>query len=224
MISGNEIPSQSLTKKRAGILVVALCVLAGAMAGTLGLVPTVTPNSGGAASDGSGAATDVPTTSPNESAAASKNAAPAENPTSVSENRNEQVSDCDLIDIDGHNNTVSVDIGNNTTTGTNIQYHCGADNATILDHDLIDVDGTNNSVTVVVRVENGTVAFGKGGGAANSSGLNVALQCKGGTVGSCDAIDIDGHNNSVTFIMQSNSGRTVHEFNSSSSNLAQVGE
>lgn len=216
MIPGKETTSELVTRKRTAILAVALCVLVGTIAGTLVLSPVASSSGGSTAAGNSGAATDTPVTG-DASAGVSKDSATGGNSTNAS---TQQVSDCDLIDVDGHNNTIAVGMGNNTTAdGVDIQYHCGGDNAATVDHDLVDIDGNNNSVTVIVRAENNTIAFGEKGNVASnhSSGLHVALQCAGSTSADCDAIDIDGHNNSVTFIVQSNDGRTVHEFGSNSS-------
>jgi hypothetical protein len=222
-----ELTTQTMTKKRVAVMVVALCVVAGVTAGTLGLMPTG-QTSAGPASGGSGASADASaaagggSTTTGGSAAASDNAAGGD-ATNASDGSAKRVSDCDLIDIDGHNNTVSVNISNNTTgDGVTIQYHCGADNATTLDHDVIDVDGNNNSVTVVVRAENGTITFGEDGNAASSDGFHVALHCRGGTAADCDAVDIDGHNNSVTLIVRSDEGQTVHQFGSNSSDTTRT--
>ena len=161
-----------------------------------------------------GGATSMPTAVPNIQAAADSSAAAN---TSAG-----QVSDCDLVDIDGHNNTVSANITNNATVGdggVTIQYRCGT-NASALDHDLIDVDGNNNTVTVFVRAENATLDFGARGSAADSSGLHVGLNCGVGTPDDCDAVDIDGDNNLVTLIVQNDTDRAVHKFGANSSNVS----
>jgi hypothetical protein len=179
--------------KRITIVLVALCAFSGAAVGGAASVPVSAPDTQAAAGG---------------SAAANTSAG--------------QVSDCDLVDIDGHNNTVSANITNNATAGdggVTIQYRCGT-NASALDHDLIDVDGNNNTVTVFVRAENATLDFGARGSAADSNGLHVGLNCGVGTPDDCDGVDIDGDNNSVTLIVQNDTDRTVHEFGANSSNVS----
>lgn len=216
MIPREELSSKTLTRKRIGIVLVAFCVLAV----TVGLasVPMLAPG-GGTASGGSGPATDASVAAAGgsgtgNSVASSENASATEN--AASDGSTNRTSDCDLIDIDGNDNTVSVNISNNTTDGVNVRYHCGAGNA-VLDHDLIDIDGNNNTVTVFVQAENGTVAFGEDGSSTDSSGLHVALQCAGDTPADCDAVDIDGHNNAVTLVVLGEEGQTIHEFGANSS-------
>lgn len=187
-----------MTLKRIMILLVALCALAG-------------PAVGGAA------ATTV---------AASSAQATAGSSVAAANGSAGSVSDCDLIDIDGHNNTVSVNITENATAsdgGVTIQYRCGT-NASTLDHDLIDVDGNNNTVTVFMRAENTTLNFGARGSAANGSGLHVGLNCGADTSDDCDGVDIDGYNNSVTLIVTNDTARTVHEFGANSSNVSWTGD
>ena len=214
MIPSEELSSEIITRKRIVIALVAVC----ALAVTVGLasVPMLAPDV--AVSGGSGPATDASVAAAGGPAAgnsvAASNASATEN--AASDGSTNLTSDCDLIDIDGNDNTVSVNISNDTTDGVNVQYHCGAGNAA-LDHDLIDIDGNNNTVTVVVRAENGTVAFGEDGSDSNSSGMHVALQCEGDAAADCDAVDIDGHNNSVTLVVLGEEGRTVHEFGANAS-------
>lgn len=179
--------------KRITIVLVVFCAFSGATVGGAASMPMAVPNAQVAA--GGSAAANASTG---------------------------QVSDCDVVDVDGDNNTVSANITNNATAGdgsVTIQYHCGT-NATTLDHDLIDVDGNNNTVTVSVRVENGTLDFGARGSAADSNGLQVGLNCGDGMSNDCDGVDIDGHNNSVTLIVQNDTERTVHEFGANSSNVS----
>ncbi|HET7325151.1 MAG TPA: hypothetical protein VFJ06_12545 [Halococcus sp.] len=193
-----------MTMKRIPIMLVALCALAGAAVGGAASMPVAAPSayapvsSGPAATDAS-VVTDTPIATLDGSVAADST---------------ERVSDCDLVDIDGNDNTIAVNISANTTAGdgVSIQYHCGAGDATTVDHDLIDVDGHNNAVTVAVQVENGAIVFGENGSATDKNGLHVALNCGGGTVSDCDAVDIDGTNNSVTLVVRSDDGQTVHEF------------
>lgn len=132
----------------------------------------------------------------------------------------ERISDCDVVDVDGHNNTVTVNITDNATadSGTTIQSHCESDGA-ILDHDLIDVDGNNNTVVVSVRAENGTVAFGTQE-SIDGNGLHVALGCEVGASNDCDGVDIEGHSNSVTLIIENNTDRTVRQFGSNTSTVS----
>lgn len=217
MIPPEELSSKIITRKRIAIVLVALCVLA--VTAGLASVPMLAPNGAGTVSGGSGPATDASVAAAGgsetgNSVASSENSSTAEN--AASDGSTNRTSDCDLIDIDGNDNTVSVNISNDTTDGVNVRYHCGADNA-VLDHDLIDIDGNNNTVTVVVRAENGTVAFGEDESDTDSNGLHVALQCAGDTTADCDAVDVDGHNNSVTLVVLGEDGRTVHEFGVNSS-------
>lgn len=132
----------------------------------------------------------------------------------------ERVSDCDMVDVDGHNNTVTANITDNATAdgGTTVRYHCESDGA-MLDHDLIDVDGNNNTVVVSVQAENGTVAFGTNG-SSDGNGLHVALGCKVGSSTDCDGVDIDGHNNSVTLIIGNDTDRTVRQFGANTSSVS----
>ncbi|HET7324495.1 MAG TPA: hypothetical protein VFJ06_09195 [Halococcus sp.] len=193
-----------MTMKRIPIILVALCALAGAAIGGVASMPVAAPSAYAPASSGP-AATDASVVTDTPLAALDG---------SVAADSTERVSDCDLVDIDGNDNTIAVNISANTTAGdgVSIQYHCEADNAVTVDHDLIDVDGHNNAVTVAVQVENGAIIFGENGSATDKNGLHVALNCGGGTLADCDAVDIDGTNNSVTLIVRSDDGQTVHEF------------
>lgn len=195
-----------MTAKRIPVLLVVFCTLMGVAVGGVASMPAVAPGVPITVAGSAVAATDVPV------AATGGSAATTNDPTG-------QVSDCDLIDIDGNDNTVSVNISDNATAdgdGVSIQYHCRANSATTIDHDLIDIDGHNNSVTLVVRVEAGAIVFGENGNIAGNNGLYVALNCEGGTLTDCDAVDIDGNNNSVILVMRSDDGQTVHEFGASS--------
>lgn len=184
-----------MTGARITILLVALCAFAGAAVGGAASAPVAVPDTHTAMAGGS---------------AATANASSG------------SVSDCDLVDIDGDNNTVSADITANATaneSSVSIQYRCGT-NASTLDHDLIDVDGHNNTVTVSVRAGNATLGFGAPRSGADGSGVHVALNCEAGTPDDCDGVDIDGHNNSVRLIVTNDTARTVHEFGSNASNVS----
>ena len=159
-----------------------------------------------------------------EPVAVANNQAPVVSNSVAANDTVEPESDCDLVDIDGHNNTVLVNITHNTTAGNGrmaIQYRCGTDTK-VLDHDLIDVDGNNNTVTVTMRVENTTIGFAQGG-ATDNNGLRVALGCGANVSKDCDGVDINGHNNSVALIVENDTERTVHEFGSNSSNVSWTG-
>jgi hypothetical protein len=185
-----------MTIRRIPVVLVALCMFAGVSVGGVASMPTAAP---------------------------STHTATAGDVAAV--NSTEQVSDCDLIDIDGHNNSVSANITDNATasdSGVSVQYRCGT-NASALDHDLIDIDGNDNTVTVFVRTEDASIDFGGSGSAADSSGFHVGLNCGVGTPDDCDGVDIDGHNNSVTLIVTNDTARTVHEFGANSSNVSWTG-
>lgn len=186
----------------------------------------IAPSGAGTASVEAGPSTDAPVAAAggppaDSSAVTSNNFTVPKDTTSAPSNSGDRASDCDFIDIDGNNNVVSVNISNNTTAtdSVHVQYRCGTGNATSLDHDFIDVNGNNNSVTVVVWAKNGTISFGDESSGTEKSGLHVALQCEGNTLADCDAVDIDGHNNSVTLIVIGDEGKTIHNFGVNSSEI-----
>ena len=195
------------TAKRIAIVLVALCTLAGATAGVAASMPVPTPDEP-IATTGGPAATGVPGTAMGGPAAAN-------GPTG-------QASDCEIVDVDGNDSTVSVDLTTNTTTGEDgnvtVRLRCMADDATSVDHDLIDIDGNNNTVRVVVGSENGTVLLGGATETVEDRRLGVALDCmNGGAVADCDAIDVDGNNNSVALVVRNDDGWAVHELDASDS-------
>lgn len=183
-----------MTHTRIPILLAALCVFAGLAVGMAGGTTVATATHTSASS----AATAV-----------------SDSPVAVS--------DCDLVDIDGDNNTVSVDMSAEAMgdDGVTVRYRCEP-TAPTLDHDLIDIDGDNNSVTIVIQAENATLDFSRRGDATTNGGLAVAFNC-GAEAADCDGIDIDGHNNSVSLIVQNETDRTVNTFGENESSVSWTG-
>ena len=210
-----------MTVKRITIMFIALCAVTGATVGGIASIPIAAPDIPEAVSDST--VTDAPVAGMDDPAATDSSAATTGSPTvtdgsTAASDSIGQVSDCDLLDVDGNNNTVSVNISDNATAGgdgASIQLHCGADNATTTDHDLIDINGNDNRVTLVVRAEDGAIILGDTGAANGDDRSRVVLNCGGDTLASCDAVDIDGNNNTVKLIVRSDDGRTVREFGTS---------
>ena len=202
--------------KQITIMFITFCAVTGAAVGGIASTPVAVPDVSEAASGNAG--TDTPVAGMDNPAATNSSAVTTDSPTAVdgsaaASDSVEQVSDCDLLDVDGNNNTVSVNISDNATAagdGDTIQLQCGANNATTTDHDLIDIDGNGNRVTLIMRVEDGEIVLGDRGAADSDNGLRVALNCGSGTLADCDAVDIEGHNNSVKLVVRSDDGRIVH--------------
>ena len=200
---------QTMTAKRFVILVVALCTLVGATTGGTASMPIAPSNDPIAMTGGPTGAATLGTTT-DESAASA-------DPTG-------QVSDCDLVDVGGNDSTVSVNLTSNTTAGedgnVNVQLRCEAGDATAVDHDLVDIDGNNNTVRVVVGSDNGSVLLGeKTDTVEDNQKLHVALGCDTSTLTDCDLIDVDGNNNSVTLVVQSDAGKTIYDMEASGDDL-----
>ncbi len=185
---------QIMTAKRFTILLIALCTLAGAAVGGVASIPVAGP------------------TTPTNMAGSTMSDAGDTNDSAA------RTSDCDVVDIDGNANTVSVNLTNNGSaddSNASVQLRCGIGNATTIDHDLIDIDGDDNTVRVTIASENGSVIIGNGTRTPGPS-LGVALGCGGGDgFTDCDAVDIDGANNSVELVVRSDNGRTIYEFDAS---------
>lgn len=184
-----------MTHTRIPILLAALCVFAGLAVGMAGGTAVETASAQTSASSAATAVSDSPAA----------------------------VSDCDLVDIDGDNNTVSVDMSAEAMgdDGVTVRYRCEP-TAPTLDHDLIDIDGDNNTVTVVIQAENATLDFSRRGNATTNGGLAVTFNC-GAEATDCDGIDIDGHNNSVSLVVQNETDRTIHTFGENESSVSWTG-
>ena len=207
--------------KQITIMFITFCAVAGAAVGGIASTPVAVPDVSEAASGNAG--TDTPIAGMDNPVATNSSAVTTDSPTAAdgsaaTSDSAEQVSDCDLLNVDGNNNTVSINISDNATAagdGTPIQLHCGANNATTIDHDLIDIDGNDNRVTLVVWIEDGAIVLGDTDAVDGDDGSRVMLNCGSGTLADCDAVDIEGHNNSVKLVVRSDDGQTVREFGTS---------
>ncbi|MFH5801584.1 hypothetical protein [Haladaptatus sp. CMAA 1911] len=126
-----------------------------------------------------------------------------------------QVSDCDIVDIDGNNNTLSLNLTSDTitniTTKESVQLHCQAGSATAIDHDLVDIDGNNNTVRVIIEPNIDTISPGVLEKMNNGQYPHHSLECGADDVYSdCDLIDVDGNNNSVQFIVRNITGQSIN--------------
>lgn len=198
--------------KQLSVMIVALCAITGVIVGGIGLIPMGGQSNSVAASDGSTTPTATPETATAGSAVTTETPEAGTNESLVGNNSTGEVSDCDVVDVDGNDNSVVVNLTDNSTTddasNTTVHLGCEAGTAPTVDRDLIDIDGDNNTVRVVVGTDKGTLLLGREMGITNDDrSLRIALNCRDeNTSADCDAIDVDGNNNSVRLIVQNDTG------------------